>query len=332
MRGLRAIGTVATSAALLASGCETANLDGPAVDARVLWNVGIPTLGPPAWDDSSIYFSSRLHSVVAVNRATGAVRWTGYCCTIGDWITTERSPARTGNVLVFGDDDLVGFDAHTGVRLWTFTRDNGELVRAGVNLFQADGGRVYTGSYLGAAFALDATTGAVLWRTNLESTGNPQVRIHAVRDGRVYLTVRYGGPFYSAAAYALDAGSGAVLWRYDMGRSSISHDVALTAPNATSQLLLVALDDGSIAALSAQTGEERWVIDRPSPTNPSERQLVVVGDRLVASATLTAQTGDYLAAYDLATGNERWRVESEQGSVWGYYNMMASDGAHVYPI
>lgn len=315
------------------AGCRISDVDGPVAVAHVFWNNGIPTLGPPAWDDSSIYFATRAHSVVAVNRQTGLVRWTAHCCVTGDWVTTRRTPARTANVLVFGDDDLAGFDAVTGVQLWRFTDDNGQVVRAGVVPFSADGGRVYTGSYVGAAFAIDATSGSVLWRTDLVQDTSAQVRVHAARDTCVYLSVRFKiGTFYYAKVYALNAATGSVLWSYDVGASSLARDIVLTPVPASTQLLLVARDDGSVVALATSDGSERWTATHPVQPGPSDRRISVSGNTVIASATPTTAGLDLLVAYDLSTGTELWRTASEQGSVEGYYNSLASDQEHMYAM
>lgn len=325
------VGLVPTLALGLVGGCEAGNLDGPIAAAHVFWSVGTPTLGPPAVDDSMVYFSTRAHSVIAVRRRSGGVKWTGYCCTGGDWTYTSRSPVLAGSTLVFGDYDLAGFDARSGALLWRFDSLPGMRLAAGADLFQADSGTVYTGSDWGVAFALNATTGTVLWRTDLNLTAGNQVRVHAVRDGRVYATLRYNSPYFYATAYALDAATGAVLWMHDMGRSSIADDVVLTPATETPQLFLVTLDDGSIEALDPTSGQQVWLIGRPSDAYLSDRRMTIANGLLVASSTANSWTNaDAILGYDLGNGAERWRIANDQGSVGGYYNDISNDGVQFY--
>jgi len=85
-------------------------------------------------------------------------------------------------------------------------------------------GVVYVGSWDGYEYALNATTGALAWRTYLGVTSAPNCNptsagvtsVAAVQNGVVYVG---GGDAYW---YALDASTGAVLWKVYTGDNSAS--------------------------------------------------------------------------------------------------------------
>jgi hypothetical protein len=71
------IGRMATVLILLGSGlaCEPSRIAAPPAE-RVLWKApGHPFLVAPSYDATSVFFGSRDHQVVAVDRRTGTVRW-----------------------------------------------------------------------------------------------------------------------------------------------------------------------------------------------------------------------------------------------------------------
>ncbi len=168
---------------------------------------------------------------------------------------------------------------------------------------------MYAGSVVGAVFAVDAATGQQVWRADLVPGTDNQVRVIAVRDNRVYVTILYDGPFYSGRVYALDAGNGTTLWKYDLGRLSLARDAILDAPSVAGSAFLAASDDGRIAALNVSTGGRLWTID-PIIREPDDRRMTVSGTVLVATSTggtkVTDGTTvtDFIAGYDFTTARE----------------------------
>ncbi len=216
-----------------ATGCLPTDINAglPPV-AHVLWQASITALGPPALDDQSVYFATRDHSLAAVNRATGDVRWIAFSGISGA-PPARDTPVRAADVGVLGDEYLFGMELTAGVRRWEFGKTGGTEPRVGIYPFRTDGTRVYAGSVVGAVFAVDAATGQQVWRVDLMPDGSDnQVRVIAVRDGRAYATLRYDGPFYQARLYALDTGTGTVVWSYDLGRSSLADDAILKPVHA----------------------------------------------------------------------------------------------------
>ena len=131
--------------------------------------------------------------------------------------------------LASGDGQVHSLDARTGCSYWSF--DTGRTVRA-VTIAAVDSGSAAagrTGIFFGddqsTVTALDATSGAFLWKTPVET--HPLARITAppvVYEGRVYVPVSgmedplthdpgYPCCTHRGSVAALDAASGTLLWK-----------------------------------------------------------------------------------------------------------------------
>jgi outer membrane protein assembly factor BamB len=91
---------------------------------------------------------------------------------------------------------------------------------------------VYGGSDADSLYALNATTGALLWSYY---TGNFIFSSPAVANGVVY--------FQSGTTYALNAETGALLWE-----STTTGVRASTSPAVANGVVYVGSDDGSLYA------------------------------------------------------------------------------------
>lgn len=131
--------------------------------------------------------------------------------------------------LASGNGQVHALDARSGCGYWTF--DTGRTVRAvAVAALAAERGAndragVFFGDDQGVVTALDATSGALLWKTQVET--HPLARITAppaVAGGRVFVPVSgmedplthdpgYACCTHRGSVVALDAQSGKVLWK-----------------------------------------------------------------------------------------------------------------------
>lgn len=101
----------------------------------------------------------------------------------------------------------------------------------------------------------------------------------------------------SGALLAVDAGSGREVWRERRGPF-------LPRIVGTSGSLVFALMDGSLVALEARGGNQRWQI--PLPVEEREQWAVLAGD------TIYAVAAGLVVAIDPASGTDRWRVRVGQ--------------------
>ena len=137
--------------------------------------------------------------------------------TTDSWPTSLHDNARTG---ASADTSLSTSQAPGLVKLWSYS--TGSPIASQPTIV---GGVAYVGSWDGYEYALNAATGAVIWKaflgvTNGESDCNPQTAgvssAAAVLNGVVYV----GGG--DSNWYALDASTGNVLWDVYTGDNSAS--------------------------------------------------------------------------------------------------------------
>lgn len=163
----------------------------------------------------------------------------------------------------------------------------------------------------GATYAIDAKTGATVWRFQ---ASNPPPAIYDVgagltvsppgvngfADGVVYFANKDG------YMYALDMASGKQIWVYNFGaQTGLSPTGALdTAALAGSTLVFG--DDGGIWSLNAVTGAKNWyhsngaggVVDgAPAIVGPPSEQVVVESDETGFVTVLSLSTGTKLYSY-----------------------------------
>ena len=220
-------------------------------DASVAWS-------QPTVAGGRVFVGSQNGTVYALDARTGCIRWT-YAARGGVRTAIAVGPdggigAGRSAVVYFGDTaaNIYGVDAETGRELWVQKTDDHALARVTGSPALFDG-RVYVGvssyeesqgadpqygccTFRGSVSALDAATGAVVWKTSLipdplqrrgtSTAGVPlwgpsgagvwsAPTIDAARR-RVYVATgnAYSGPPVSAsnAVVALDLASGAVRW------------------------------------------------------------------------------------------------------------------------
>lgn len=165
-----------------------------------------------------------------------------------------------------------------------------------------DGARVYFGSDMGVFWALDATSGGVAWRYDIDENTSKGI----------YSTPALAGPWivfggYDGTVRCLDRATGRQVWRYDgadwIGSSPwFAPDLGLVFIGLEHE---IAGRMGSLLALDAATGEKRWEYWvqnylHGSPVYDPESGMVVVGTN---DATLIG--------VQARTGRPVWRVEAE---------------------
>jgi len=134
-----------------------------------------------------------------------------------DWTTSLHDNSRTG---ASADTNISASQAPDLTKLWSFATGGPIASQAAIV-----NGVAYIGSWDGYEYALNASTGAVIWKTFLgittgESDCNPQTvgvsSAATVLNGVVYV----GGG--DADWYALDASTGSVLWDVYTGDNSVA--------------------------------------------------------------------------------------------------------------
>jgi len=204
-----------------------------------------------------------------------------------------------GLVFIMDARSLVSAVSTGGAAQWsvdlTAEFDRGGQVSGGG--LAAGGNRVYAATGYGEVVALDAGSGAVVWRQRLDSpaTGAPMVE-----SDTVYVVGRDGG------AFALDAANGRVRWT-TLGVPSASGMVSGSAPAVAGDLVLFPQASGELTAARRDTGDRVWVagltgqrVGRAFAQGVGDitGDPVVVGNAIYAgtaagrTVSLNAQTGE----------------------------------------
>jgi outer membrane protein assembly factor BamB len=162
------------------------------------------------------------------------------------------------------------------------------------------GGTVYAGQN-GKLFALDAATGKLRWTSPDGPVDGPASGwwyAPVVSDGMVYVAGN-PGPGKPGTLYAVSAGGGGQKWRLDAKQS-------LVPPPAAGGGLVYVSVDGSLRALDATTGTQRWQL-ASSGANAFTAPIVAGG------VVVVADSAGILAGLDAATGTRRWTHTASDG-------------------
>jgi polyvinyl alcohol dehydrogenase (cytochrome) len=273
----------------------------------------------PLVTDGLVIFGTDVHNsgkgepagVIALDAASGKERWntvtaptegegaTGPGC--GDvWGSATVDPAArlvfigTGNCTSSPDgygrfsEAILALELDTGAVRWTYrphqpNRDDLDFAGA-PNLFSA-GGRalVGLGNKDAAYYALDRSTGELVWRTQVTEPGIPRPNTNystggfiggtAVADGIVVGGTAVGG---TPTLHALDAATGGVRWQQPEAAATYA-----SAAIANGVVFLGSTTDFTFRALDLQTGEVLWSKELKGGVAGG---AAIVGDDVIAVA------------------------------------------------
>ena len=174
--------------------------------------------------------------------------------------------------------------------------------------------RITTENATGLGFAWEYPA-----RTRRGRVEHGQEATPVVVDGVLYASGPWG------VVYAVDARTGQEKWRYDpevdgsYNRKACC-DVVSRGLQVWKGKVYVATIDGWLVALDAATGREIWRADTFKGTDRVNRSYTITGPPQVAKNVVVignsgAEFGvrGYVSAYDLETGEERWRFYTVPG-------------------
>lgn len=322
-----AVGATVITVAVVASaagGAQPVGMPRPGPTTAVVWSVDGAAYGIPASDGETAYFLSKDRAVVAIDAATGRLRWrTDTGITNRDHffgLTTAGNAARiSGDAVVAGDWDVVGFDRRSGVRRWVFEAAFGDA--PGLYLGDATTDTIFTGSAMGRVYAIDTTSGRLRWtRAVVEPTGTQSSVYEPVLVGdRLVVGYTTHGVPAVGGVVMLDADTGRIRWRtpFPAAKVPLAPSARGGGPVLAGDVLIASSADGVIHALDVETGALLWLL--PPVTGPfpmiapsntiDYRALTVSGQTLIAGSS----TG-IVTAYDLETRRTLW---TSNGNYWG---------------
>jgi outer membrane protein assembly factor BamB len=303
------------------------------------FSVGAPIYSSPAVDGNVVYFGSNNHFLYALNATTGALICRHDTGSVIFSSPVVADPDGTGKVVYVGDSGITGADdggdilAMNGVdpnaaqdcsTKWSygeFGDPPGSQPLVGVwspPAFARDvNGRALIvaggGSPEGAVYALDAVTGARVWRFQSEQFAADQdvgvgptispPGVNGFVDGVAYVAGK------DSIAYALNLRTGAKIWQYRI-RDDAGPDghTRSTAALVGRTLFMGNGPNVELYAIDAITGAKVWsssaadptdVLSSPAVTGASGDQVFFVGN-----------VGGTLFAHSLDTGAVLWSYDT----------------------
>jgi polyvinyl alcohol dehydrogenase (cytochrome) len=218
---------------------------------------------------------------------------------------------------------IYSLDARSGCQYWTFTPDAPSRTAITVAALPGAAKRyaAFFGDGRGNAYAIDASTGELIWKVHLDP--HPQLRIVGAPvyyDGRLYvpLVASEEGPAMNpkyqccsarGGLAALDAATGSQIWK----TYTIAEEPQPTGKNS----------EGT--QLWGPSGASIW----SAPTIDAKRRIIYTGtgDNFSDPGT---DTSDAILAFDMDTGKILWHRQFTANDV---YNMACNgpDGASCPP-
>lgn len=192
-------------------------------------------------------------------------------------------------------------DASNGRSLWNerLRPNSGEDRHASGGGIAAAGGRVFVSTGFGFLVALDATTGAEVWRFEGRT---PFMTAPTVAGSRVYATTS------DSELIALDAGSGEVQWTYQSIAES-ARILSASSIAAADDTVIAPFASGEIVALLAANGRRLWSdsLSRSGRLTSLSAINDIAGRPVVdGGVAYAASHSGVLAAIDIRTGQRVW--------------------------
>lgn len=163
----------------------------------------------------------------------------------------------------------------------------------------AAGGHIFVMDAAAGVRALDARTGAIIWRTNLQPKLHNDAKAYgggvAYADGRLYVTS--GFRFVAA----LDAATGNLIWR------TTTDGPIHNAPTVGGGRVFAVDNDNQLLALNTGTGAVEW---NYAGLSDSARILAASSPALVDDTVVAAFSSGEVVRLRAATGAEIWQPTS----------------------
>jgi outer membrane protein assembly factor BamB len=214
----------------------------------------------------------------------------------------EPSAGENGIVLYVEGADrrtsaLVAIDGSTRERLWRVAL--GDVSRSAPAVSE---GRVFLGARDDTVYAVELDSGRVAWKAKAQGRIDPAV---AVADGRVFV-VSESPSSGRAALDAYLADTGKLAWSF----SPSQLPAGATSPTVAQGSVYVGFGDGTVRAIDAASGEERWHTPVRADFSPLSSPAYDAGRVYVVD-----RSGG-LYAFDAGTGKRAWDFQFEGAGDW----------------
>lgn len=215
------------------------------------------------------------------------------------------SPVVGGGIMVaVGTDGAVNaFDAATGARRWTYQMKVDDKLQNSAFGGGAsyDSGRVYATNGIGEVAALDAQTGAEIWKVKPAGPlrGSPTVAFNTVfvmtQDNQII---------------SLASADGTNLWQ-ESGSSAQAGVFGVASPAAGQGTVIAGYSSGELSAYRYENGRSLWTdaLSRTSISTEVGALTDIDADPIIDQGRVYALgQGGRMAAYELVTGQRIWEL------------------------
>ncbi|MFF0476715.1 PQQ-binding-like beta-propeller repeat protein [Streptomyces sp. NPDC004284] len=246
----------------------------------VAWSMAVAAGRIHASDGPTLY---------ALDALDGGERWRLHTDAYVYSLKVDRGTVVTGT----RGGGVQGWEASNGAKLWEVTgaQTDFETAEAGPAV-HGDTVYVWRDARLQA---LDARTGVERWSYPIgdaASCANVPVRVAPAEDGCVYVSA-------GTRVLSIDIAAGHVRWHFEAPAVFLSPPTFAPGPAVTGGGVYLSDHLGTVYALDATTGQDRWRI-ATEPRQSTEPVLVADGNVHVGS-------GSALYTLDAVTGTPRWR-------------------------
>ena len=300
---------------LTAAGCNATNDIEPGSEMTQLWHaplgasVNSSWTGVPALEGAKLFVEDA-NNVVALDAGSGNTLWSTKVREFPSPAAQQLVTA-AGTVFVSEATFVTAIDEITGAIRWQFKPDSGA---AGV-FPSVDDRAYYTGQRgIPIVYALDRSTGGLLWKANLGPTWQYAGFISAslVSGDTVFAVaerwLESNGFTRSVVVAALDRFDGHELWRFE---TSSQHDNVWGARLIGDLIVINDIIAGGAFSVSRSTHNEVWRLK--SPNQGAGGTALPEAD---AGRVYVGTGGGYVFALNELTGNVIWSHQTKT-YVWG---------------
>ncbi len=248
----------------------------------------------PVISKNAVVVGSIHGELVALSRATGKVLWHKQLSS-----SILAQPAVSGNTVVVHTHDghVAAFNLNTGKQRWLYDGHMPSLTLEGDSAPVISGDDVIVGTHSGAIMTFNLNNGKVLWSRPIAiASGESDVAqmvdvlgTPVVKNGIIYATSYHGN------VVALKLSDGQLVWQYELS--------SFSSPAIADHKVIVVADDGSVLALSQDSGHLLWInkkLKHRFVTSPVVLHgHVIVGDYAGYLHWLSLQNGQLLARWQI---------------------------------